>query len=582
MFNVIQVTTVTMLLALAQQLSAQPAKAAPLPSTDDAIAAWKSASLPAFSKVVEKWLRSELGEKKLNADAVVRLASLRTFAAHVGVAKLASPADGQTVEWLVKHPVLGPLLLTAVSERDDPSRVLAVLTALRAKFGNTIEQFPELAVATCVVWDTQASDEQTAEQATKAACEVFGHLTSNRKSLRMDPQALPWPVLIYLVDSRVSPAERQWALNTYRLPGDPGAAYFQVRYDMGAFSSGKWRGGEQPYTLANILKLGGVCKDEAYFTAEVCRAYGIPATVCTGQSGQGEGFHAWVGLLKIVSRRASWDFQTARYEEHGFWSGTVIDPQTGQKLTDGEAAMGGEWCAATPGRRLLSLAILRSLDLLEDQPARIAACKAALDAAPGNLQVWNILVDECSRPQTPLTIVQEVAAVIERFAVGRYDDFAFKSFTTLVAGQKPEEQLRILDRVAKLFPERPDLLADLALRKGDALQKLERPVDAMEVYLKVLKMSLQYGPVSLEAMARVDALLRPAGKMRELTEHYRTTWTRMHTPEASGYAWTTPWYIMGERYAKILEETGKDGLAGQVRQTIRARDLSHHDAGAKK
>src|SRR5206468_2950647 len=130
--------------------------------------------------------------------------------------------------------------------------------------------------------------------------------------------------------------------------------------------------------------------------------------------------------------------------------------------------------------RLLSLAITRSLDLLADQPARIAACKAALDAAPGNLQIWNALVNECAQPQTPLATVQEVAAVIERFAVGRYDDFAFKSFMTLVAGQTAEEQLKILDRVAKLFPDRPDLLADLALRKGDALQKLERPVDALE------------------------------------------------------------------------------------------------------
>jgi hypothetical protein len=551
-------------------------------SIDEAVKAWKGNALPAAAKAIEDSLRTELAQKKLKDDVIIRQAMLRMFARRVAVAKLASAQDGPTLEWLVKHPVLGPLLLTAISERDDPSRVLAVLTALRAKFGKTVEQFPELTVATCVVWDTQASDEQTAEQATKAACEVFGHLTSNRKALRMDPQTLPWPVLIYLVDSRVSPAERQWALKSYRLPGDPGAAYFQVRYDMGAFSSGKWRGGEQPYTLANILKLGGVCKDEAYFTAEVCRAYGIPATVCTGQSGQGEGFHAWVGLLKTVSRRATWDFQTARYEEHGFWSGTVIDPQTGEKLTDGEAAMGGEWCAATPGHRLLSMAITRSLDLLEDQAARISACKAALEASPGNLQVWNALVNECAQPQTPLTSVQEVAGVIDRFAVGRYDDFAFKSFTTLVAGQKPEEQLKILDRVAKLFPDRPDLLADLALRKGDALQKLERPVDALEVYLKVLKVSLQYGPVSLEAMARVDALLRPAGKMRELTAHYRTTWTRMHTPEASGYAWTTPWYIMGERYAKVLEETGKGELAEQVRRTIRTRDLSHHDDLPKK
>jgi len=548
-------------------------------SIDDAVNAWKENTLPAAAKGIESSLRSELGQKKLNEDSIIRLAALRMFATRVGVAKFAADEDSKTLEWVVKHPKLGPLLLTGISERDNPARVISVLTALRAKFGPLVEQYPELAVATCVVWDSPVREDQTPEQATAAGREVFAHLTSNRKSLRVDSLNLPWPILIYLVDSRVTPAERKWAIDSYRLPSDPGGAYFQVKYDMGAFSSGQWRGGKDAYTLANILKLGGVCKDEAHFTAEVCRANGIPATVCTGQSGQGEGFHAWVGLIKMNRGKAAWDFQTARYSDHGFWSGTVIDPQTGQTLTDGEAAMEGEWSVATPVHRMLSLAITQSLDLLDQPEKKITACKAALEAAPGNLAAWTALVDECAKPQTPLATVQEVAEVVQRFAVGRYDDFAFKSFATMASGQKPQEQLTIMDRVGKLFPDRPDLLADLAMRKGDALQKMARPVDALDIYLKVLKISMQYGPVALEAMARVDGLLRPAGKMRDLTEHYRFAWTRMNNPEASGYAWTTPWYIMGERYAKILEETGDAAAAQKVRTAIWAKDLSRHDLG---
>ena len=139
----------------------------------------------------------------------------------------------------------------------------------------------------------------------------------------------------------------------------------------------------------------------------------------------------------------------------------------------------------------------------------------------------------------------------------------------------------MLDRVSRLFPNRPDLLADLALRKGDALRNAARPVDALQLYQEVLEVALRYGPLALEAIARVDAMLRPAGKMRELTDHYRVAWNHMNVPEASGYVATTPWYIMGDRYASILEETGDKPTAAKVRQTLRARDRSVSAGAAK-
>ena len=87
-------------------------------------------------------------------------------------------------------------------------------------------------------------------------------------------------------------------------------------------------------------------------------------------------------------------------------------------------------------------------------------------------------------------------------------------------------------------------------------------------------MALQYGPIALDAMGRIDAMLRQAGKMPELVEHYKTAWTHMAMPEASGYVSTTPWYIMGDRYAAALEETGDKAGAGEVRKKIRGLDKS--------
>ena len=84
-----------------------------------------------------------------------------------------------------------------------------------------------------------------------------------------------------------------------------------------------------------------------------------------------------------------------------------------------------------------------------------------------------------------------------------------------------------------------------------------RPVDALHLYQEVLEVALHYGPLSLEAIERSRHDARSAGRVRELAEHYRIAWTHMKTPESSGYIATTPWYIMGDRYAKVLAETGE-------------------------
>lgn len=558
---------------LAPLTRAQANKPAPPPSVDDAQSALRARTLPIFALKVEDALKAELARPKPDGPTLTRLATLRVFAKRFGTLKEMSEEDSTTAAWLIKHPTLAPLLLTALSEKDDAARVLSLLTALRKQFTSALDQFPDLAVATCVVWDTSAREQDTPAQAVASACAIFGHLTRNARSMKVDVQTLPWPVAVYLVDSRISSDERTWATRQYRLPSPPGQAYFHVRYDMSSFKSGQWGRNGQPYTLQNLLKLGGVCKDEAYFAAEVCRANGIPAAICTGQSSQGEGFHAWVGLLSTSGKRITWNFDTARYPEHGFWSGTVIDPQTGNKQTDGDVAMTAEWKNVTPARRLMSLALTQSLDLV-DSPRRIALSKLAIETAPCNQQAWMILSSECLNPTTPLAQVQEVSVVVEREVVGHYDDFAYKVLKTLVSARKPDEQLAALDRASRLFPRRPDLLADIMLTKGDALRKASREKEALKTYQTVLEKSLRFEPLLLEAMTRVDDMLRPAGQMRDLLEHYRVVWGHMPTPEASGYIWTTPWYIMGDRYAQTLDDTGDKTAAEKVRRTIRARDLS--------
>src|SRR4051794_25024477 len=187
-------TSLTLLFACAALRAADVVKPASTLSADDALRAYKTGGLAVFARQVEDALREELGQKKLRDEPLIRLAALRAFANRAAVAKLATPEDSATLEWVVKQPVLGPLLLTALSPRDNPARVIAVLTALRARFGKVLEQYPDLTVATCVVWDSPSREGQTPEQATAATCAVFGHFVQNRAALRVDPKLLPWPV----------------------------------------------------------------------------------------------------------------------------------------------------------------------------------------------------------------------------------------------------------------------------------------------------------------------------------------------------------------------------------------------------
>src|SRR5687767_7586006 len=186
----------------------------------------------------------------------------------------------------------------------------------------------------------------------------------------------------------------EWALHTYgNRRGGMGRIYFEVPYETidyvhdGEARLASGRTG-LAYTLANIPSHGGVCLDQAYFAANVTRAVGIPAAICSGQSGTGRGIHAWVGYLQKSGRGgASWNFSEGRYADALFWSGDVIDPQGGPPLKDAEVCLTAELTTTSIEQRLASAALCKARDLLgEDRVA--ATFMRAIDLSPGNRLAW--------------------------------------------------------------------------------------------------------------------------------------------------------------------------------------------------
>lgn len=535
----------------------------------DALAAWEQGHSAAFIAALEAQQRGALvNAKRCDEAALVRLAQARAVVQNFPITTPDSVR--QELRTLLKEaPELAGIFLLALTPADDAPASLAVLTHLRRTYPDVVPTALECAVAAAVVWDTPIREGQSAAECQRQAAEIFRHITQKPKGYVTAAQ-LPWQVALYLMNSRVDAAQRTWAADKQSLPQVWGKVFFDVAYDFSDFKRGAWEG--RPYTLENIRKFGGVCKDQAYYAAEVLRAQGVPTALCTGTSWRGEGFHAWVGYFQPAAK-AKWDFSSGRYPEHNFWSASIVDPQTGQTITDADVALTAELYGVPRGQRLLSVALAQSVPYAPE-PQRAAWAFEALTRSPGNALAWTALVDLCARAEAPPALLNQTATTIERYCVGKYDEFAFRMYVRMIKARPVEEQITSLQRAAALFKTRPDLQAELNLSRADALATAQRHAEAHQLYQSLARTYAQYGPLALRATDRVDAYLRQRGELDLLVKIYAEVWPQMKLPLASGYVATTPWYIMGQHYATVLDEQKQPNRAKQVRSLLVSRQTS--------
>ena len=87
-------------------------------------------------------------------------------------------------------------------------------------------------------------------------------------------------------------AEREWIHKNYRSGGlNAYAIYRSVPWTLNnqvTLSPGHGKGLDLPYTLEKIKEIGGCCMDQAYFTENVFRLFGVPAVYTRGR-GRGGG-----------------------------------------------------------------------------------------------------------------------------------------------------------------------------------------------------------------------------------------------------------------------------------------------------
>jgi len=552
-------------------LAALPAASSSL--IQQTIAAIDSDGLSALATDLERQAAAALANPtSADQPRIVTLAACRQFARYFGSLRQITPDQKQTLAWLAAQPNLMPTLMSAVSDRDPPQRVIEILRQLRDSQAANLDDYPDLATALAVVWDkppARQGDHAPPQLDPQRPAQLFAYFTHPRIPVRFDQGSLCWQLETYVVDLQISDDEILWATRRYANNYSIGSIYFDVNYDDSAFyTGGDKKIAAHPYTLQNILQFGGVCIEQAYFATGVAKSLGIPACICHSRGGgAGSVAHAWVGLLNQINRQPVWDFNQGRYPEDLYWSAEITDPQTQQPLTDADVALLAALQSVDRSTRQASALFLSLADLLPP-PRRFDLYMREIQLSPGNRPAWVALTDLAAKNQLSPAQTDAFSQAIDDFLVRPYPDFACQTLTRAVAARPNLAQVAALDRIALLFPSRPDLKATVRIRQADLLLKINQTDQALTELDDVLTNDLNAGPIVLQAMQRVEKVLRAQHELPRLALVYSRVWPRMPLPERSSYVYSTPYYLVGKHYLTLLESLGDHPDADNVRNHL--------------
>jgi len=246
-----------------------------------------------------------------------------------------------TFRELGRNSELRRVFLENLDPKDNRQAALRILIRLQKEAPAEVRELPALAVALAIVFDQPFPDNWPHEQTGKASIpkeEVdvvvrMKEVAEEQRKRAYITNLRDYKVgeLKFIIDHPLKRSELDWARKTIRntLINFKGI-YSGIHYDFSRLKAPphpNWP--RLNYTLAQIKSNGGICVDQAYFTAIVGKSKGVPTLFFTGL-GDVAG-HAWVGYM----------------ESPGYWKtdcgggvnevvGRARDPQTWEFISDSE------------------------------------------------------------------------------------------------------------------------------------------------------------------------------------------------------------------------------------------------------
>ena len=397
-------------------------------------------------------------------------------------------------------------LFTAIDEaKDNIPKALEIFKDLWKADAEAVARYPNLAIAVSVVWDDPQAvyDYRPHQIRTKSRLpegymahtplKEFQYHISHAKAVQGKEsfnrlQVLPWEFLIYVVDHRTPIAEREWAVSNYltKRPMIGGIYETDVKYDMEMLRtrSAVCKLNDHDYTLSDIKKYGGVCAMQADFAARVGKSLAVPAAYVGGES-QSLDLHAWVMWVEVKSASANnvqFTLEShGRYQGDNYYTGTLYDPQTNEKILDRD--MERRLASAAKdriGKRQAELAMEFYPELAEksayDKKARLKFIDGVLKLSQHNEAAWI----ELGRMAKSGDLGKEDKELI-RWYSGRlttifqkYPDFSWKIAGDLLTLNNDNREYRntLYENLAQMYEKalRPDLVCECRLKWAE-LQK---------------------------------------------------------------------------------------------------------------
>ena len=349
-----------------------------------------------YRDVVESGVRALLGSLRpeLGADsylktiadpALLALLVHERFLNHIPEPGLDSMFEfedgGEFVRWLFGSTPAMEKFLAAFAPEDDAVKALELWQKIWTEVPETRTAFVNPAIACALVFDRRhttkgAKREQNIPIDGVERCRDFVE-AAKANDLETKIDELPVHELVWVVCANVTAEDLAWARAKMSLSQKSfGRAYKMVEYLMDRATDNT--NPYETYALEEILEVGGVCRDQAHFSANAARAKGIPAYVVSGDGDRGP--HAWLGY-KV--KDGEWDSSTGRYT--GYRTGTSRSPQTGKPVREQVFALFNERDFSDPepffrGHRLLWIS--ENYAALENHHAEVALAAFAADAAP--------------------------------------------------------------------------------------------------------------------------------------------------------------------------------------------------------
>ena len=207
--------------------------------------------------------------------------------------------------------------------------------------------------------------------------------------------------LKFVVDAFITPAEMAWAQKKIRLrTGIFEQAFSMIRYRDERISAKKYVWEYGPYTFAAIQKSGGICIDQAYHAALCGKSLGLPTIMFSGQGSNGG--HAWFGYMSSTSK---WELDCGRDSSQNLVTGTGLDPQTWQPVSDHDIQQLAARFREKP-EFLASMSAMAMGEIFEHAGDLNEAQLALQDATricPENPVPWSRLGDFLARVNSPVT-----------------------------------------------------------------------------------------------------------------------------------------------------------------------------------